>query len=179
MKVLIDPGHGGKDPGAVFENLQEKEIVLDISKKLKSMLFVNNYKVAMTRYDDTFLSLQERVDLSAKEKPDIFVSIHCNSFTNETANGTETLYFPSSAKGNSLALSIQKELAKGIYTRDRGVKGRSNLFVLRRTAMPAVLVEVAFLSNSKDRHKLKDNNYRLLAAKSIFKGIENYFKEGK
>ena len=136
-----------------------------------------DYIVTMTRNHDWKPSFSKRTDIANILLADIFVSIHCNSFSDSQANGIETLHFPDSKKGIKLANNIQSELVSNTGMTDRGIKPRDNLFVLKYTKMPAVLVELGFISNQSDREKLLDKEYQNIMVESIFKGIQNYFKE--
>ncbi|MBT2703819.1 N-acetylmuramoyl-L-alanine amidase [Chryseobacterium sp. ISL-80] len=174
--IVLDPGHGGTDPGAAGYSLVEKEIVLDIAKRVNSKLSNSLSKVVMTRQTDTYLSLDQRVKTAEKSGADAFVSFHVNSYTSGSANGTETWYDSTyaSASSKKLAEEIQTELVKAMGTRDRGVK-EGGFYVIRNSKMPSVLVEIAFISNSTDASKLASNTYRQKAADAIYKGIMNYY----
>ena len=174
--ITIDPGHGGSDPGAVYEDIREKNIALDVSKKLRNML-EKDYIVTMTRNHDWKPSFSKRTDNANILLADIFVSIHCNSFSDSQANGIETLHSPKSENGIKLADNIQSKLVDNLGMTDRGIKPRDNLFVLKYTKMPAVLCELGFISNQSDREKLLSEKYQNRMAESIAKGIKNYFKE--
>ncbi|MBN6885250.1 N-acetylmuramoyl-L-alanine amidase [Cytobacillus horneckiae] len=175
--IVVDPGHGGKDPGAVGNSLAEKEIVLDVSKRVNSKLKDSLAKVVMTRNTDTFVELPDRVKEGEKANADLFVSIHVNSFTDPSANGTETYYNSQyvGAESKALAQEIQKELVKAMKTNDRGVK-EAGFYVIKNSKMPSVLVEIAFISNTNDAKKLASASYRQKAADAIYTGIVNYYK---
>ncbi|AZO95291.1 N-acetylmuramoyl-L-alanine amidase [Halocella sp. SP3-1] len=177
MRICIDAGHGGKDPGAVSDGVQEKNINLKIALKLSTKLIGAGYKIIMTRDDDVFVPLYERARLANKKNADVFVSIHNNAAGNSAAAGTETLYYPGSVQGEKLAGLVQKELIRKLQRADRGIKERKELVVLSSTAMPAVLVECSFLTNPVERKLLQDEGFQLLAAESIVDGIEKYFQE--
>ena len=174
-KIVIDAGHGGKDPGAVFEDVKEKDLNLSIAKKLRNMLYKAGYEVSMTRIDDTFIKLSDRARLANELEVDIFVSIHNNAASNINVEGIETLYYPGSEEGKKLATNIQLSMIKKAMRKDRGLKERDNLYVLKYTHMPAVLVEGGFITHYLDRHLLKEKEYRYLLAEAIYDGIENYF----
>ena len=178
-KVVIDPGHGGFDPGAVGKNgVKEKDVALAIALYLKDMLspIVN---VFLTRNKDCALGENVSSDLTARAnysngiKADCFVSIHCNSSTNNAAKGAETYYIEGSVNGNRLANLIQKRLITDVKLQNRGIK-TSNFAVLRQTDMPACLVEIAFLSNKEEEQLLSDISFQKKAALSIAKGIAKY-----
>ena len=178
-KVCIDPGHGGADPGAVGYNgdayPNEEDINLDIALKLKALLEAKNIEVIMTRTTDTDVTLQQRCDIANNNNCDIFVSIHCNSHKDESAHGTETLHYPGSVNGLDLAKRVQSELVKQIGLTDRGTKSETK-YVLENTAMPAVLTEVAFISNQSEFNLLNDPAFRQKAAQGIANGILRYLE---
>jgi N-acetylmuramoyl-L-alanine amidase len=177
--VVIDAGHGGRDPGAVANGLQEKDVNLKMLLYLKTHLDANaNIKVYYTRLTDTFPSLQERCDIANEIGADFFISIHNNAF-NATENGTETLYFPSTAQDRltspRLAQIFQKNIVAYTGMRDRGLKQRENLFLLKNTIMPAILVEVGFLTNANDAAKLKDEAFLKTTAAALYQSILETF----
>ena len=178
MKICIDPGHGGKDSGAANGSLYEKDIVLDIAKRLERLCAAAGFKTAMTRETDIFSSPAEKAEMGNKSGADIFVSIHCNSAASVLANGTETLVYSLEGETGSLGRFIQEELIERLELRDRGVKKRSDLVVLNSTKMPAALVEVAFISNAAEKVLLSNADFRESAAISIFNGISKYFRKG-
>ncbi|MGL6184605.1 MAG: N-acetylmuramoyl-L-alanine amidase [Clostridium chrysemydis] len=162
FKIVIDPGHGGKDPGAISNGLREKDINLKISKALKEELLRDGFTVKLTREDDTFLSLKERSDIGNSFKGDLFISIHCNSSLNADASGTEVfIYNLKNRETKDLGERIALEISKSLNLKNRGVK-EGNFAVLRCTKMKAILIETAFLSNKKDSKKLKEN-FRLFS----------------
>lgn len=171
--VVIDPGHGGKDPGACGNGLKEKDINLSIALLLKKKLepYKKEINLKLTREKDCFLELNERVDISNAFKADLFVSIHCNSSSRLTAMGVETYcYKLSNQKGAS---SIHSEiLTSGAYTVNRKVK-EASFYVIKHTVAHAVLCELAFISNDADAKILRDKQTDL--AEAILKGILKYF----
>ena len=177
--ITIDPGHGGHDPGAVGNGLQEKEINLSIALKVQKILKQKGINVVMTRTNDTYLSLSERVDVAVRKNADTFVSIHTNSAAAASASGTET-YFSSaalnsrSADSKQLATFIQKRLYPALGTKDRKVKD-AGFQVIKKNPLPAVLVELGFISNSSDASKLGSDYYRNKAADAIASGIVDYY----
>lgn len=175
-KICIDPGHGGKDPGAVNGNYQEKNFNLDIAKKLAFFLeSENEFEIIFTRTEDIYVSLDDRCSIANKNKCDIFVSIHINSATNTSANGIETLCF-GEFQDRNLAKYIQKALITVTKAKDRGVKHTNMLYVITNTKMPAVLVEAGFLSNREDLESLIDDFYLDKIAGAIAVGICDYFQ---
>ena len=174
--VIIDPGHGGTDPGAVVKNRFEKDYTLDVAKRLKKKLTQAGAYVIMTREKDVSTSLSRRAYISNTNKGDIFISIHMNSFNKSYVNGTETYYYK--YKDKSLALHIQKQLNKDIQLKNNGIK-QSRLFVLRHTKSPSCLIEPLFLTNKKEHALVKTTSFREKLAGSIFQGIKNYFTDIK
>jgi N-acetylmuramoyl-L-alanine amidase len=177
--IVIDPGHGGSDDGACFEDIYEKNIVLDISLKLGIILEQTGMKVVYTRQEDKYISLRKRIDIANNEKVDIFVSVHCNSFDDSSQKGTVTLYDAHNkpnlkSKILDFAKIVQKNVVEGLGTNDAGVIYRPELYVLNTTKMPAILVEAAFLSNAEDREKLINDDYRQKTAEAVAKGIEEF-----
>ena len=173
--ICIDPGHGGKDPGAVNGECQEKRLALKIAYKLTDKITQYDFKVLPTRQGDKYVSLQERCDMANKCNCDIFVSIHINSASNPAANGIETLCYEEFQSKN-LAKYIQKALISATGAKDRGVKITNMLYVLNNTKMPAVLVEVGFISNQEDLELLIDDYYQDKIAGAIALGICDYFQ---
>ncbi|MCF6410093.1 N-acetylmuramoyl-L-alanine amidase [Pseudalkalibacillus salsuginis] len=180
--ITIDPGHGGKDPGAIANGLVEKEINLAVSKKLQKHLEAAGAKVVMTRTDnDTYPSLSDRVKIAENSNSTVFVSIHANKFSDKAAHGTETYYnytAPQGEEGKKLATFIQNRLYKAIDTYNRGVK-HGNFHVIRENTIPGVLVELGFMTNPEDAKKLASNTYRELMAKAIYQGIVDYYNSKK
>ncbi|MFP4698589.1 MAG: N-acetylmuramoyl-L-alanine amidase [Eubacteriales bacterium] len=179
--IVIDPGHGGKDPGASHNGLIEKELNLEIVNYVKMFLDMDdNIKTYYTRLDDTYPSLQERVELANEVEADIFLSVHNNAYYSNF-NGTETLYFPqnetSGLDSAEFASILQEELVNDLKLNDRGLKERTNLFVLKNTNMPAALVEIGFISSSIDSEKLKEEEFKQRAAIALYKAITRTFDD--
>ena len=177
-KVVIDPGHGGSDPGAVGINgLRETDIVLEVSMKLSEFLAKKGVETILTRKDERTLDLQPRVTKANKLKADAFVSIHANATRGKRkeVNGLETYYF-SGYKGYSLAKNIHKQiLLASSQSPDRGVR-RSRFYVIRKTSMPAALVEIGFVTGMYDAALLRQKGYRDKISFAIAKGILNFLK---
>lgn len=177
--VVIDAGHGGYDPGAKYkEQLKEKDLNLDIAKRLNTLLKNAGVETVMTRDSDVFVELHERANIANELKADLFVSIHNNWIDSPSYGGTMTLYYPDDDNGNpdatrkEYAQIVQNELLKSLGTTDRKIIPRPNLVVLNSTEMPAVLAEIAFLSNSSDRQKLLTDSFKQSAAQGLFNGVE-------
>lgn len=175
--IAIDPGHGGKDPGTVYKKqVQEKDLNLDIAKRLDDALRDFGIPTILTRSTDEFVELKARTTLANNMKATLFVSIHNNCSDSLAVSGTETLYFPYDDGKNGLtskrfAELVQADILSYINTKDRKTVSRPNLVVLNSTQMPAVLVEVGFVSNESDRRRLSTEEFRQNAAEGICSGI--------
>lgn len=174
-KIYLDPGHGGSDPGATGNGLQEKNVVLDIALYTREYL-QNNYSgvsVRMSRTDDSFPSLSDRSNDANSWGADIFVSIHANAF-NGTAHGYEDFIFNGNVSNDTRELqdSLHKEIAP-LFRNDRGKK-QANFAVLRQTSMPAVLTENGFIDNVQDADFLKKDSNLKKVAEAHAKGIAAY-----
>lgn len=180
--IVIDPGHGGSDAGAIGTNgVKEKDIVLSIAKKLESLnrkLYHNRFDIYLTRYGDTLISLRDRTRLAKRLNADAFISLHCNQAVSKSARGTE-VYVDEKRKHYSkssvrLASSIEHELSDMLGFKSRGVKS-ANFQVLRETtdSCPAVLLELGFLSFSDEAQHLtkeeKHNGIAIAILESIIK----------
>lgn len=173
MKIVIDPGHGGVDPGAVGPTgLRESNVNMRIAGIVTDLLLRHNIDVILTRKGDKKVSLTERVNIANNAKADYFVSIHINSASNSKATGTETFAYSKNTEGERLAHSIQQSLVKEIGLADRGVKYAS-FTVIAKTTMPAALVEVAFINNPDEEKLLKNDDFIERASVGIAKGILN------
>ncbi|OAT81121.1 N-acetylmuramoyl-L-alanine amidase [Desulfotomaculum copahuensis] len=171
MKIVIDPGHGGKDPGAVgHSGLKEANVNLQVALKVAEKLQRAGLSVKLTRTTDAFVDLQPRCDIANSWGADYFVSIHCNSAGAPQAYGTETYCYKFGGKGEVLAKAIQAELIAATGRANRGVK-EANFYVLRKTSMPAVLTELAFISNLEEERLLASAAYQEKCAMAIAKGI--------
>ena len=170
VKVVIDAGHGGKDSGAVGFGRYEKNIVLNISKKVNSKLKSLGFQTVMTRSTDVYLTLSERYSIANRNNADIFVSIHANSATSSSASGIETLY----KNYKTLANNIQTGMLNQTGAKSRGLKYRSDLAVLNGTKMPSALVEVGFISNSSESAQIGSDSYQEKLATGIVNGIATY-----
>lgn len=171
MLIVIDAGHGGKDSGAIGPTgLKEKDITLNISLRLGGILEKSGIEVVYTRSEDVFVELSKRADMANKLKADYFVSIHTNSATNEGAKGIETYVYIEDGVTDKLAKEVQKQLVEINQRLDRGVK-KGDLAVLRETIMPAILVEVAFISNPQEESLMRQPQFLQNSAQGIANGI--------
>ena len=176
MKVTVDAGHGGSDSGArgIFNGYFESHAVLDIGLRLRSLLTLHGIEVQMTREDDTFISLPERVRMANDWGADIYISIHLNSHTSNAA-GWE-VFTSGSTKSKDLANKVGWRHAQAFPDqKNRGVKTNSSLYVLRNTSMPAILTEGCFLSNEDENKWVSLDETRQQMAQAICLGILDYF----
>jgi N-acetylmuramoyl-L-alanine amidase len=176
FRVVIDPGHGGPDPGAVgIGGLRETDVVLDVSLQVAQLLQQRGVQVLLTRTSEVDVDLPPRVALANRSGADLFVSLHANalSLDRPDVNGIETFYFQG-GRSYELALSIQRQLvAVSPGTPDRGARpGR--FFVIRRTVMPSVLTEIGFVTGEIDAPRLADARFRQRLAVAIANGILSY-----
>jgi N-acetylmuramoyl-L-alanine amidase len=184
--IVIDPGHGGTSKGAVGRDkdsvVYEKDINLAIAQRVKALLQKEKATVTMTREDDSTVDLYARPQLANEKGADFFISIHCDSTPKpNSASGTTTYYHASDPDGRALAQAIQKHLAAVTGLPNRGAQTdtaiyQSGFAVLRRSEMPAVLIEVAYINNDKDRAKLKDPEFQQKVAEAIVAGLKAYIE---
>ena len=172
--VIIDAGHGGRDPGAYYGNIAEKTLALDVALRIKDELEVLGYKVLMTRSVDKYLSLKQRVLIGNQNYDAILISVHFNAFYDKSVRGVETFYHHSSSQGYKLASCIQSEIVKTIKVTDRGCKKSQKLAVVSKTKCLSVLVEGGFMSNSWELERCTKGWYKALLARSIVIGIDKY-----
>jgi N-acetylmuramoyl-L-alanine amidase len=181
--VVIDPGHGGVEPGAVHGGLTEKALNLDIAIRLKLILEDKGIQSYLLRADDSFLDLYERAYIANFLNASLFLSIHNNAYVS-TTRGTETLYIepskPSSKfTGKDFTTLIQNTLINHLGTVNRGIVNRPNLVVLRETTMPAALAEIAFMTNPQDMAMLQDPAFRQRSANALATAIEISLQNSK
>jgi N-acetylmuramoyl-L-alanine amidase len=175
VRIVLDAGHGGKDPGAVANGMQEKDLTLAIVKHIGRMLSeYENVEVHYTRTDDRFLELEERAAIANKLNADYFVSVHINS---GGGTGFESYIYNGNVSAATIAYQnvIHAEIMKAIgNVNDRGKK-RANYAVLRETKMPAILTENLFIDNTNDAAKLKSEQFLLQVAHGHVEGIVKAF----
>ncbi len=171
--ICIDPGHGGADPGAVNGKYHEADAALAIALIIGDTLKNWGYQVVYTRTENTTLKLSDRTNTANNAGADLFVSIHLNSFSDATANGIETLVHGNAAPlAKELAKTVQEALCGATGWKDRGVQVRNDLYVLKHTRMPAILVETGFISNPEECAKLFDTeNWQKMIALQIANAI--------
>ncbi len=179
FSVVIDPGHGGTDPGAIgIGGIRETDVVLEVSKIVEKLLSENGVKVRLTRKNEVDMDLPPRVSFANKINADIFISIHANASRGKRRdiNGLETFYFRG-WRGRLLAKGIQKQILRvSPGSPDRGVK-QGRFYVIKNTRMPAVLVEIGFLTGRLDARRLDKKSHRKRIAYAIAKGILEYLSK--
>lgn len=169
--VVIDAGHGGFDHGGIpGQRVSESQMTLDVALRLRSALQASGYRVVMTRSTDVFVPLGTRVAIANQYRNGIFVCIHFNSATRRGANGIETYFY--SSQSLPLASAIHYYVAGGAPSPNRGVR-RRGYFVLRRTTIPAILVECGFLTNPYEASYVQTAAYRQKLADEIARGVRN------
>lgn len=184
ITVVIDPGHGGSDPGHLSVNknhLPEKDLNLIIAKKVGTYLsdLLQNVEVIYTRTDDSFVSLEDRVEIANAKNVDYFISIHCNANERSKIKGTEShVHTMSSKKSVKLARSFEKEFAGKAGRNSRGVKDNDDrehsLQVLKFTKMTSVLVECGFLTNPSEANYLNTTDGQDILASAIYRGFKHF-----
>ncbi len=173
-KIFIDPGHGGKDPGAAHNGLMEKDVVLDLAKRLRNRLKNYNCEIRLARDDDVYITNRERALLANNWQADLYYSIHCNAHGNTAANGYEDYihpYSPASTERTQHTIHVRNaSVWKQAGRTNRGMK-QANFQVLRETSMSAILVEHGFLSNARDAELLKREDFRKKITEREARGI--------
>ncbi|MEX2461492.1 MAG: N-acetylmuramoyl-L-alanine amidase [Paenibacillaceae bacterium] len=187
LKIVVDAGHGGSDPGAIGINrLYEKNVTIDIALKLKDELLKRGYEVILSREDDHYISLKDRVDFTNQQNADLFISIHGNSYPESRAKGTLVLYYdnrypqsnyPASEQmikltpiSKSFAQQVLDSFIVKMHTDNQGIVP-SSVYVVRNGTIPSILIETAFLSNPAEAALLADLNARTQMAEAIADGI--------
>jgi N-acetylmuramoyl-L-alanine amidase len=183
--IVIDPGHGGNDPGAIGANgTKEKDITLSVAVKVYHNLVDKGAKVYLTRWTDTEVAnpdstdseeLQARVNIAKWKKADVFVSLHVNASIKRSVGGIATYYYPKTWKDAKLAKNIQNQVTSNLGLANLGIR-ETNFYVNKRSSMTSSLVEMGFISNQKEERLLNSNWFRGKIANLISQGIENYFK---
>jgi len=188
--VMLDPGHGGYDPGAVSsQGIYEKAINLQIAQRVKEMLRPSGIEVFLTREEDLDyvpngvkgkttrkqIDLNRRIEMANEEKADILVSLHVNATVTGQNSGAETFYHYKSESGKRLAELIQQEMIK-ITGMNRRIAKPGDFYIIKNSNMPTVIVEVGYLSSPKEQKKLQQTWYQEQLSRAIAKGIANYFE---
>lgn len=190
--VVLDPGHGGPDGGAVGEDgTTEEGITLIVSKKLKAYLEGAGAVVYLTRSEDRDLASEDTKGLSRRKsedirnrlnfihdhEPDLFLSIHLNALSSTQWRGAQTFYYPSKEENRHLAKLIQAEIKRNLENTNREALEQRNMYLLKHAEVPGSLVEIGFLSNVEERELLKQEEYQEKMAISIYEGILRYMTE--
>lgn len=187
--IYLDPGHGGVDPGAGEKGAFEKDIALSVSLKLRDYLQQQGALVIMTRETDVDLAdkdlkgysrrkvqdLKRRLDLINKSEADFFATIHLNAIPSSRWKGAQTFYSTHFKENKRAAKLIQDELRRNLENTDRKAKPSNDIYLLKNTNKPGVLVEIGFLSNPEEEANLKQDAYQEKVAASIFEGILRYY----
>jgi N-acetylmuramoyl-L-alanine amidase len=176
LLVVIDPGHGGKDPGAIgIGGTREKDIILPISLRVAEVLQENGVQVVLTRDSDYFVSLPGRVQMAERANADVFVSIHANSvgLSRPEVSGLETYYYDN---GLGLARAVHNRILQSVNVRDRRVR-KARFYVLRKSSMPSILVETGYLTGREDIAKLRNPTYQRQMGEAIAQGILQYLRQ--
>jgi N-acetylmuramoyl-L-alanine amidase len=178
---MIDPGHGGKDSGAIgLGGLREVDVILPIAKRVSSILESRGIQTKLTRDGDYFIGLDERVAMANRYDATIFVSIHANSIDGRPdVNGLETYYY--GPEGAKLAEVVHRNVLgtvnqRGFYLGDRNIRS-ARFLVLRKSRIPAILVETGYLTNEAEVARLRNDEYRSIEAEGIAKGILEYLSK--
>lgn len=181
--IVVDPGHGGSNPGATANNYRESDNNLAVGLKLRDKLVQAGAKVILTRDSDRTVApegsslgqeLKARVDLAENNNADLFVSIHTNDNPDSSIKGAMTFY--NSNKSQQLASDVQTNLIQQTGAVDKGTS-TATYYVLRSTSMPSILVEMGFISNPDEAARMNDNSYRNSIAQGIYNGIAEYFNQ--
>jgi N-acetylmuramoyl-L-alanine amidase len=175
--IFVDAGHGGRDPGAVANDIQEKDVVLPISLKLGQALQSMGYTIYYTRTNDVEIDLEQRVAAAERINADVFISVHANSLDsrNSRVNGVETFHSRSSTVGSELAHYVHSQIISETGATDRNVKA-AGFYVITKTSMPAILVETGFLTNPTEARNLNSPDYQKRIADAIARGIDQFIR---
>ncbi|MCM1568051.1 MAG: N-acetylmuramoyl-L-alanine amidase [Roseburia sp.] len=190
--VVLDPGHGGFDPGKIGINgALEKDVNLQIALLVKQYLEENDIRVVLTREEDAGLydadasnkkvqDMKRRIELIDETAPDITVSIHQNSYPEEYVNGAQVFYYNGSKEGQQLAALVQEQLVEKVAPENkRQIKPNDSYYMLKKTGVPIVIVECGFLSNSAEAEKLCSPQYQERVAWAIHMGILQYLEQAE
>ncbi len=181
LTVVVDPGHGGSDPGTIgYQGTFEKDVNLAIATYLGEFLSQAGARVVYTRDSDVYVSIFERPAIAVQEKADLFVSVHANSHVQRgTARGTETLYKAKDPASELFARIVQDEVVQAITLINRRIWGRDDLAVFNHSQIPAIMVEVGFLDHPDEEVLLRAPGFQKVAAQGIFNGIRRFYLENR
>lgn len=173
--IVIDPGHGGKDPGSVYFGRVEKDLTLALALQLERVLTDRGVSSVLVRRDDSFVELSERAEVANSIPGAILISLHFNAHPDSTISGTETFFWPESTSGQALSLQIQNAFGNRLASRNRGFHPK-HLKVLELTHGPAVLVECGFISNRWESLRCASEWFQQILAEQIAEGLIRYCK---
>ncbi|HHY38600.1 MAG TPA: N-acetylmuramoyl-L-alanine amidase [Clostridia bacterium] len=177
-KVIVDPGHGGSDPGCISHSgLYEKHLTMSVARYLVAKLRTAGAEVVLTRNGDETVDAYKRVDLANRAGGDIYVSLHMNSFRMSQKSGVEVYYYSGVTQAKRLAQSIHKRLLEDTGFADSGIRV-ARFVVLKGTSMPSVVCEMGYLSNPDNERFLKNEAFHAVLAGAVYKGICDYFQDG-
>ena len=189
--IVIDPGHGGNDPGKVgINSALEKDVNLAIALKLKKYLEQEDMEVVMTRQEDKGLyeetdsnkkvhDMKNRLAIMEGAKPALVVSVHQNSYPEESVSGVQVFFYRDSAEGKKAALLMQEQMIATLQpTKERAAKENSTYYILKKTTVPTIIVECGFLSNREEADRLTSEDYQERVAWAIHLGIMRYINSG-
>lgn len=177
--IVIDPGHGGIDPGSVVDGIYEKDVNLEVALKLQAALEEEGYSVMITRNDDESLSLLERTEFANEVGAELFISLHQNSYGEDTSvNGIEVYYNnrEKSVESEEIAQLIQDGLITETGAKDRGIRAYNELVVTRETTMPSCLIEMGYMSNPTELALMNSDSYQDKMVTGIVNGINQFFE---
>lgn len=184
--IVIDAGHGGADPGAVgVTGSLEKDVDLAIAQRVAELLEMSGAKVVETRQQDEMIAdtktedIHRRAQIALEAQADLFITIHANSIPQKSLHGAQVFYHPDSEEGLQLAKDIQAEISRVMGNTERQALSKKDIFLLNNLTIPAVLVEVGFLSNEEEESLLQDSEYRNRMAWCIYAGIAHSFTKGQ
>ncbi|WP_249872597.1 N-acetylmuramoyl-L-alanine amidase CwlD [Oceanobacillus saliphilus] len=190
--IVIDPGHGGPDGGAVgADDTLEKDIALEVAKMLQRFLQQNGALVYLTREEDSDLAAEDTKGLSRRKaedirnrlefihekNPDFFLTLHLNALPSTRWRGAQTFYYPQFEESKHLAKMIQEEIIRNLENTTRSPLVINGIYLLKHAKVPGALVEIGFLSNTEERELLKQDDYQRRMAASIYEGILRYLTE--
>ena len=182
-RIIIDAGHGGYDPGAVYFGKRECDLNLEISMCLKKIFEENGYIVSMTREEDIDLcenefikrnDLNKRIELINGSQSMLCLSIHMNSFVDSQYHGAQVFYASNNKENSILADKVMNNIKKIMKNTDRKPLVKDNIYMLKKISIPTIIVECGFMTNYDELKKLLDFNYQYLLCTSIFYGVEEY-----
>ena len=172
-RVVLDPGHGGKDPGSSGFTLVEKYLTLDLAKRVEKILVGKGITVELTRRTDVYVEFEDRAKIVNSSPHTLLVSLHFNAHADRSISGTETLYWPGSETGRELASYVQSELGRRLVTRNRGFRPE-RLKVLELSHATGILIECGFISNRWESQRCGAEWFRQILAEEIAQGILRY-----